>query len=103
MQHYIREQFEFLRDVNAQERYTNDLEKIYDPLMYNYKFVDMVACDPVWRQLILDMEQAFEQQVALRAEQGAMLVFKGDCDFWQVLDNSFDPENIRKVQIAIGD
>ncbi|EGR32906.1 hypothetical protein IMG5_067030 [Ichthyophthirius multifiliis] len=103
VQHFIREQFEFYREVNASERYTNDVETLYKPNLWIYKQYDLAADDPVYRQLKLDMERVFEIQAYQRQEEGYQQTFKGDPDFWQVLDSTFDPENIQKVQIAIGD
>lgn len=63
----------------------------------------MLADDPVWRQVKLDMEWTFEKIADRRESLGYMPIFRGDPNFWQALDNSFSPENIAQTQSAIGD
>lgn len=65
--------------------------------MYNFKTYDMLADDPVWRQLKLDLEWTFENHADRRERAGYIPTFKGDPNFWQVLDNSFSPKTISLV------
>ncbi|KAL4441410.1 hypothetical protein ABPG74_013705 [Tetrahymena malaccensis] len=101
--HHVRQQFEFFREVNAEEVWSSSIEEKYNPELYIYKTYDMAADDPVWRQVKLDLEWTFENIADRRESLGYMPTFKGDPNFWQALDNSFSPENIAQVQSSIGD
>jgi len=40
-------------------------------------------------------------RVELQKKGGSLPVFKGNPDYWQVLDHSFDLENRRKIEASI--
>lgn len=41
--HHVRQQFEFYREVNAEEVWSNDLHERYNPEFYFYKTYDMLG------------------------------------------------------------
>lgn len=80
--HHVRQQFEFYREVNAEEVWSSDLNERYNPEFYFYKTYDMLVDDPVWRQVKLDMEWTFETIADRRESLGYMPTFRGDPNFW---------------------
>lgn len=101
--HIVRSMFTEIRDQNKSEPCANDLDEIYNPHNIELTRLDWTADDPVFRQLKLDLEWFLEEENSVKEKKGYTEVFTGDARFWQALDNSNDPSNIQKVQLAIGD
>ncbi|KRX01721.1 hypothetical protein PPERSA_01591 [Pseudocohnilembus persalinus] len=100
--HFVRSFLTANRDINAEENFNNSLEDVYNPHIIHFKTLDMFD-EPVYRQLRVDLHYQVELYTQKKEVQGYMPVFKGDPKFWNILDNSFSPEQIKATQNAIKD
>eukprot|EP01017_Pseudomicrothorax_dubius_P040122 TRINITY_DN6236_c0_g2_i3.p1 TRINITY_DN6236_c0_g2~~TRINITY_DN6236_c0_g2_i3.p1 ORF type:complete len:315 (+),score=85.51 TRINITY_DN6236_c0_g2_i3:73-945(+) len=100
---FVSDMFAWQADVNEIQGYSNDLDQLYHAQFYYMKTFDYAADDPVYRQLLLDVEWTLEGIEKTRLDIGKMPVYKADPKYWQVLDDSFTAENISKVQTIIRD
>lgn len=98
---FISNTFEGVRKLNASEAWLNDLNEVYNAQFYYLKTFDYTADDPVYRQLMLDLDGQLEGIMNNRLEIKDFPVFKGDPGYWRILDNSFSEENVRKVQSSV--
>jgi len=98
---YVTGFFEGLKQHNASEAWLNDLDDIYRAHFYIYKSFDMAADDPVYRQLLIDMNGQLDDLARDRAELGKIEVFKSNPAYWAILDDSYSGENRKKVQAAV--
>jgi hypothetical protein len=101
MAEYVANLFDGINTQNEREAWLNDLDEVYKPQLYHLKSLDMASDDPVYRQLVLDFEFQMNSIVDRRMNAKQFPVFKGNPEYWQVLDDSFDEENRRKVQATI--
>jgi len=62
---YITGYFENLKQFNASEAWLNDMDDIYHAHFYVYKTFDMVQDDPVYRQLLLDIDGDLDKQAVI--------------------------------------
>lgn len=100
---YVRQEFKDIKQMNLKEAYTDTLEDFYRPHFYVMRNYDYTCDDPVFRQVKVELEYQMEEQMEDRKKAGEMAVFKGDPNFWLILDNSFAPESIRQVQATVRD
>jgi len=98
---YLTSLFEGVRQGNASEAWMNDLDDIYNAQFYILRTYDMAADDPVYRQLVIDLEYELENIANFREETKKFEVFKSNPAYWAILDNSFSAENIKKVQASV--
>jgi hypothetical protein len=99
---YIANQFDAISTHNRNtEHWLNDLDEVYRPQIYHLKSLDLAADDPVYRQLVIDLEYQINEYVEQRLQMKGTPVFKGSADYWHVLDSSFSEENRKKIQATI--
>jgi len=98
---YITSLFEGVKHYNATEAWLNDLDDIYKSHFFIYRSTDMGADDPVYRQLVVELEAQLDEILTNREEMKKFPVFKGDPAYWAILDDSFSAENIKRIQSSV--
>jgi len=98
---FVANLFDGMNTQNEREAWLNDLNEVYKPQIYFLKSLDLAADDPVYRQLVLDLEFQLNAIIDNRFEMGKFPTFKGNPNFWQILDNSFDAETRKKLQAVV--
>lgn len=95
MEEVVRALFAEVKERNDYENCVFDLQEMYYPQFLLPKSYDMCADDPVLRQMKLDLDAYIDLYSEINVAKGKMEVMVGDPDQWQILDNSFAPENIK--------
>lgn len=103
MAQYIRQMFITTKEQNASEAFLDCVDDNYRPKFFFFRNLDYSADDPVFRQTKLELEFYMQHNADLRKEKGEMRMFKGDPNFWLILDNSFQPESIKQIQATVKD
>ena len=66
--------------------------------MYVFTSWGIADNDPVYQQLLLDVEKSIEDYIIHEQNAGSFTRFKGDAQYWNVLDNSHQTGNFNLIE-----
>ncbi|CAD8109252.1 unnamed protein product [Paramecium primaurelia] len=103
MASFVRQQWEEVNENALEDLNNTNLDDDYHPNLNEKVGFNLQENDPLFRQLIVDLHTVVKNIGEKTKQEGHLTFFRGDPNYWHVLDNSFPVESIRLIQNTLGD